>query len=63
MKSILSATVSQATRLMIGSGLNANSKRSLFSNEVGIVLSRGVIPTPKTEIDIWRRETMERENR
>jgi hypothetical protein len=25
-------------------------------------LSRGVTPTPKTEIDIWRRETMDRGN-
>src|SRR6266851_235917 len=59
MKFILSVTASQAMRLMIGTGPNANSKRSLFSNAVGIVSRSGVAPTPKTEIDI-RRKTMER---
>ena len=37
MKSTLSVTAMQAMRLMIGSGPNANSKRSLFSHETGIV--------------------------
>jgi len=38
--------------LMIGTGPNAKSKRSHFSNEAGIVFSRGMAPTPETEIDI-----------
>src|SRR5580704_11964869 len=38
MKSTLSVTASQAMSLMIGSGPNANSKRSLFSHETGIVV-------------------------
>src|SRR5229473_3107016 len=59
MKSISSVTASPAMNLMIGSGPNANSKRSLFSNAVGIVSRSGVAPAPKTEIDI-RRKTMER---
>src|SRR5467141_3571137 len=62
MKSILSVTASPAMSLMIGTGPNVNSKRSLFSNGVGIVFSSGVAPTPKTEIDIrrgkqWKGET------
>jgi hypothetical protein len=34
---------SQATRLTIGSGPNANSKRSLFSHETGIVFNSGLL--------------------
>ena len=37
MKPILSETASQAMSLMIGSERNANSKRSPFSHETGIV--------------------------
>src|SRR3977135_2065187 len=62
MKSILSATASQAMSLMIGTGPNANYKRSLFSNKAGLVLSRWLAPAPKTEIDSRRMETMERGN-
>jgi hypothetical protein len=29
-----------------------NSKRSLFSNEAGIVFRSSTTPTPRTEIDI-----------
>jgi hypothetical protein len=39
MKSTLSVTAMQAMRLMIGLGQNANSKRSLFSPETGIVFT------------------------
>jgi hypothetical protein len=39
-----------------------NSKRSLLSNEPGIASSKGIAPIPKTEIDIWRMETMEKGN-
>jgi hypothetical protein len=60
-KSILNVTASQAMNWMIGSGPNANSKKSLFSNVVGVVFSNGVTPTPNTEIDIRPMETMERE--
>jgi hypothetical protein len=62
MKSILSVTASQAMRSMIGSGPNGNSKRLLFSNEPGIASNKGIAPIPKTEIDIWRMETMEKGN-
>ncbi len=62
MKSILSVTASQAMSLMIGSGPNVNSKRSLFSNKAGIVFSNGTALTPKMEIDIRRMETMDRGN-
>ena len=60
MKSILSVAASRAMSLMIGSGPNVNSKRSLFSNEAGIVFSSGVALTRKTEIDNRRMETIER---
>jgi len=56
MKNILSVTASQAMRSMIGSGPKVNSKRSLFSNEPGIIASEEIAPIPKTEIDIWRME-------
>jgi hypothetical protein len=59
MKFILSATASQAMNLMIGSGPNVSSKRSLFSNEAGIVFRSSATPTPRTEIDIQRTGTME----
>jgi hypothetical protein len=62
MKSILSVTASQAMHSMIGSGPDVNSKRSLLSNEPGIASSKGIAPIPKTEIDIWRMETMEKGN-
>ena len=52
MKSILSVMASQAMSLMIGTGPNVNSKRSLFSNEAGIAFSSSASPTPRTEIDI-----------
>jgi hypothetical protein len=61
MKFILSVTACQAMSLMIGSGLNVSSKRSLFSNEAGIVFSSSATPTPRTEIDIQRTETVEGE--
>jgi hypothetical protein len=59
MKFILSATASQAMNLMIGSGPNVSSKRSLFSNEAGIVFRSSATPTPRTEIDIQRTGTVE----
>src|SRR6266481_889019 len=62
MKSILSVTASQAMSLMIGSGPNVSSKRSLFSNEAGIVFRSSTIPTPRTEIDIQRMGAMGRRN-
>jgi len=62
MKSISSVTTSQAMSLMIGSGPNVNSKRSLFSNDAGIVFKSSTTPTPRTEIDIQCRVTMERRN-
>src|SRR6266850_584069 len=42
MKSILSVTASQAMNLMIGTGLNENSKRSLCSPKTGIVFRSGL---------------------
>ncbi len=57
-KSILSVRASQAMSLMIGTGPNVNSKRSLCSPKTGIVFSRGVAPTLETEIDIRRMETI-----
>jgi len=45
MKSILSVAASSAMSLMIGTGPNANSRKSLFLHEAGIVLSSGVPPT------------------
>src|SRR5713226_5443967 len=63
MKSILSVTATQAMSLMTGSELNANSKSSLCSLKTGIAFSRSVTPAPRTEIDIRRRETMERETK
>jgi hypothetical protein len=59
MKFILSATASRAMNLMIGSGPNVSSKRSLFSNEAGIVFRSSATPTLRTEIDIQRTGTME----
>src|SRR6266478_5460927 len=59
MKSILTATASQAMSLMIGSGPSVSSKRSLFSNEAGIVFRSSTTPTPRTESDIQRTGTME----
>jgi hypothetical protein len=35
-------------------------QRLLFSNEAGIVFRTSTTPTPRTESDIQRRETMER---
>lgn len=52
MRSILGVTASPAASLMIGSGPNVKFKRSLFSNEAGIVFRSGV--APKREIDIRR---------
>src|SRR5258708_31729715 len=63
MKSILSVTATQAMSLMTGSELNANSKSSLCSLKTGIAFSRSVTPAPRTEIDIRRMETMERETK
>src|SRR3989475_1282247 len=63
MKSILSVTATQAKSLMTGSELNANSKSSLCSLKTGIAFSRSVTPAPRTEIDIRRMETMERETK
>src|SRR6266702_1188251 len=63
MKSILSVTATQAMSLMTGSELNANSKSSLCSLKTGIAFSRSVTPVPRTEIDIRRMETMERETK
>jgi len=47
----------QAMSLMIGTGLNANSKRSLSSPKTGIAFRR-LAPSPKAETDIsatWKR--------
>src|SRR5216683_8403944 len=63
MKSILRVTATQAMSLMTGSELNANSKSSLCSLKTGIAFSRSVTPAPRTEIDIRRMETMERETK
>src|SRR5467141_1305 len=63
MESILSVTATQAMSLMTGSELNANSKSSLCSLKTGIAFSRSVTPAPRTEIDIRRMETMERETK
>src|SRR5258705_11359038 len=41
MKSILSVAASQAMRSMIGTGPNANSKRSVFLLETGIAFNSG----------------------
>ena len=67
MKSISRAAVSQAANLMIGSGPSANSGRSLFPHQTGIVLS-GIGEILGTEIEIQRAETlgvetMERSNK
>src|SRR5437899_1525723 len=63
MKSILSVTATQPMSLMTRSELNANSKGSLCSLKTGIAFSRSVTPAPRTEIDIRRMETMERETK
>ena len=57
MKFISRATVSQTANLMIGSGLSANSARSLFSHETGIVFS-SIAANLETEIEVERAETM-----
>src|SRR6266436_1076425 len=57
MKSILSVTASQAMNLMIGTGLNANSKRSLSSPKTGIVFRTGLprVRNPKLTISATRK--------
>src|SRR3979490_372701 len=57
MKSILSVTASQAMSLMIGTGLNANSKRSLSSRKTGIVFRTGLprVRKPKLTIGATRK--------
>jgi hypothetical protein len=57
MKFISRAAVSQVANLMIGSGLSANSARSLFSNKTGIVFS-SIAANLETEIEVERAETM-----
>src|SRR6266404_781654 len=52
MKSILSVTASQAMSLMIGTGLNANSKRSLCSPKTGIVFRSGLHRLRKSKLTI-----------
>ena len=61
MKSILNVAACQAVNLTIGSRPNANSKRSLSSNKIGIVFSDSV-QIQETEIDTRRMETMEGTN-
>src|SRR6266436_5419013 len=57
MKSILSVTAYQAMNLMIGTGLNANSKRSLSSPKTGIVFRTGLprVRNPKLTISATRK--------
>src|SRR6266850_4165697 len=57
MKSILSVTASQAMSLMIGTGLNANSKRSLSSPKTGIAFRTGLprVRKPKLTISATRK--------
>src|SRR5882762_11833246 len=52
MKSILSVTASQAMNLMIGTGLNENSKRSLCSPKTGIVFRSGLPRLRKSKLTI-----------
>jgi hypothetical protein len=61
MKSISRAAVSQAANLMIGSGPSANSERSRFSHQTGIVLS-SIAAILETEIEIQHAEIMGRRN-
>jgi hypothetical protein len=60
MKSISSMAATQAMGLMIGCRPNANSKKSLVSQKIGIVVSSRVALIQETKIDIRRMETMER---
>src|SRR6266481_5862894 len=57
MKSILSVTASQAMNLMMGTGLNANSKSSLCSPKTGIVFRTGLprVRNPKLTISATRK--------
>src|SRR6267378_3246509 len=58
MKSILRVTASQAMSLMIGTGLNANSKRSLSSPKTGIAFRAGLPRVRKPKLTIsatWKR--------
>src|SRR5260370_2342136 len=57
MKSISSVTAAQGTSLMIGSGPNANSKRSVFSHETGIAFNNGSPRLRKLKLifDPWKR--------
>src|SRR5216684_1820687 len=57
MKSIWSVATSQVTRLTIGSGPNANSKKSLFSHETGIVFNSGLHRLRKLKLifGLWKR--------
>src|SRR6267143_2825282 len=52
MKSILSVTASQAMNLMIGTGLNENSKRSLSSPKTGIAFRSGLPRHRKSKLTI-----------
>jgi hypothetical protein len=61
-KFIWSTAASQAMRLMIGIRPNANSKRSLVSQKIGIVVSSSVALIQEMKSDIRRMETMERTN-
>src|SRR5882762_3361656 len=56
-KSISSVATSQAMRLTIGSGPNANSKRLLFSHETGIAFSSGLprLARRKLTFGAWKR--------
>ena len=62
MKSISSMAATQAMGLMIGFRPNANSKRSLVLQKIGIVVSSGVALIQEKKIDIRRMETMEKTN-
>src|ERR1700722_7246539 len=57
MKSILSVATSQGMSLMIGSGPNASSKRSLFSHETGSVFNSGLPRLRKRKLifGLWKR--------
>jgi outer membrane protein TolC len=57
MKSISSVAASQEMSLTIGTGPNANSKRSLFSHETGIVFNSGLPRLRKLKLTfgLWRR--------
>lgn len=62
MKSISSMAATQAMSLTIDFRPNANSKRSLVSQKIGIAVRSRVALIQETKIDIRRMGTMERTN-